>query len=183
MRTINRRDYVFAIPDSARAIPGYPRYYATPDGQIFSACGKPKRRRFGRNSSGYPICGMRNEEGMLKFPLVHRIIAEMFVPGDRSLTVNHKDMDKTNCAADNLEWITFSENHLKGHAMKPEWSANSGALISRVVVATNPATGERHEFKSGRAAAVWVGNPTATGNISKACVHGRIAYGFTWAKA
>jgi len=127
---------------------------------------------------------MRDESGKFCFPLVHRIIAKLFVPGDKSLTVNHKDMNKANCGASNLEWITHSENHLKGHAMKPEWRVKVGISRSRSIVAIHPETGERHEFLSGKAAALWVGNPTSQGNISKAV--GRftvLAYGFRWARA
>lgn len=102
----------------------------------------------------------------------------MFVSGDNSLTVNHIDMNKANCDALNLEWISFSDNHLKAHAMKP--GRNKGRLAKRLL-AFDSETKERHEFASGKDAAQWVGNPTASGNISKACVHGRKAYGFNWA--
>src|SRR5579872_3039077 len=45
-----------------------------------------------------------------KFVSVHRLVAIAFVPGDTSLDVNHKDMNKANNKADNLEWVTHSEN-------------------------------------------------------------------------
>jgi hypothetical protein len=40
----------------------------------------------------------------------HRLIAEAYVPGDTSLTVNHKDGNKRNNSIENLEWITCAEN-------------------------------------------------------------------------
>lgn len=42
---------------------------------------------------------------------IHRLVAEMFVPNDdKKLTVNHKDGDKLNNKASNLEWMTSQEN-------------------------------------------------------------------------
>lgn len=42
--------------------------------------------------------------------LVHRLVAEAFMPSDCNLTVNHKDGDKSNNHIDNLEWITLADN-------------------------------------------------------------------------
>lgn len=47
---------------------------------------------------------------------VHRLVAEAFVPNPLGLPeVNHRDLDKSNNAADNLEWATSSGN--KRHAV------------------------------------------------------------------
>ena len=45
-----------------------------------------------------------------KGQLVHRLVAEAFVPGDSSLTVNHIDGNPMNNTSGNLEWMTRSDN-------------------------------------------------------------------------
>jgi hypothetical protein len=60
-------------------------------------------------NTGYFTCAMC-VNGTRKTFLVHRLVAFAFVDGDTSLTVNHKDGDKTNNVSSNLEWITQSEN-------------------------------------------------------------------------
>lgn len=51
---------------------------------------------------------------------IHRAVAENFVDGDKSLTVNHKDLNKLNNRWDNLEFISSKDNIT--HA------ANNGAM-------------------------------------------------------
>lgn len=44
--------------------------------------------------------------------LIHRLVALAFISGYRDgLIINHKDRDKTNNRADNLEWVTYQENN------------------------------------------------------------------------
>ena len=51
------------------------------------------------------------KDGHAKSVKVHRLIAEAFIPNPQGLeTVNHKDEDKTNNVASNLEWMTRADN-------------------------------------------------------------------------
>lgn len=43
--------------------------------------------------------------------LVHRLVAAAFVPGDNTLQVNHKNGVRDDNRAENLEWLTCSDNH------------------------------------------------------------------------
>ena len=60
----------------------------------------------------YGYLGMRTRQGFL-YP--HKQVALVFCPGWREgLQVNHKDGNKYNNRATNLEWVTASENILHG---------------------------------------------------------------------
>ena len=52
-------------------------------------------------------------EGVKEQPLVHRLVAETFLPNPKGLPqVNHKDGNPSNNAVGNLDWCTASENSL-----------------------------------------------------------------------
>lgn len=51
------------------------------------------------------------KKGKSKSTYVHRIVATAFIPNpENKKTVNHKDLDKLNNKATNLEWATYKEN-------------------------------------------------------------------------
>lgn len=58
----------------------------------------------------------RSSSDKKKF-LVHRLVAESFIPNPDGLPqINHKDEDPANNAASNLEWCTAKYNNLYGTA-------------------------------------------------------------------
>jgi len=63
-----------------------------------------------KNKDRYQGCSLsKNSVG--KKLMVHRLVAESFVPNpENKPQVNHKDGNKDNNSADNLEWVTVSEN-------------------------------------------------------------------------
>ena len=66
--------------------------------------------KLGNNKQGYLSVNLC-KNNKIKTYLVHRIIAEVFLPNPDNLPqVNHKDEDKTNNSVDNLEWCTQSYN-------------------------------------------------------------------------
>lgn len=48
---------------------------------------------------------------------IHRVVCELFVglPSSEKMEVNHKDGNKHNNAAENLEWVTRQENTIHAH--------------------------------------------------------------------
>ena len=86
-------------------------YTVTKDGEIIN------------NHNGRKIKPQPNGKGYLRFSLggkmvfVHRLVAELYVPNpENKPQVNHKDGNKRNNSADNLEWVTNQEN--RNHAIK-----------------------------------------------------------------
>ena len=72
--------------------------------------------RHGKTTNGYPQVNL-SINGKAKITLIHRLVAEVFVENPNNYTeVNHKDLDKTNNGADNLEWTTHAAN--MSHAAK-----------------------------------------------------------------
>lgn len=78
-----------------------------------SACGQVRNADTGlvlrpqRCSNGYRIVNL----GRGSRHLVHRLVAVAFVGGDPALQVNHKNGDRSDNRAENLEWLSCSENH------------------------------------------------------------------------
>ncbi len=66
------------------------------------------------NKKGYQRVGL-HKNGKIKTVYVHRLVAEAFVPNNNNLPqVNHKDENKSNNNADNLEWCTSLYNNTYG---------------------------------------------------------------------
>ena len=67
-------------------------------------------------STGY-LRAVLSVDGKYNHVYVHRLVADAFVPNPQGkLEVNHKDGNKKNNVASNLEWVTHSENGL--HAFR-----------------------------------------------------------------
>lgn len=68
------------------------------------------------NNRGYYSVTLYKDTERHKF-LVHRLVAEAFLPNPNNYTcVNHKDEDKGNNCAENLEWCTYLYNNNYGTA-------------------------------------------------------------------
>lgn len=96
----------------------YRNYLISSYGRVFSTR-RNKLMTVNDNGIGYLQCHLRLGENKTSFLLVHRLVAEAFIPNDDKTKniVNHKDeFDKHNNCVDNLEWCTQSENVLYGTA-------------------------------------------------------------------
>lgn len=95
-------------------VEGYEGLYKVSNrGEIYSLY-KHKMLRWKINNRKYRSVGLY-KNGKIKYLLVHRLVAFHFVPNPDGLPqVNHKDENKDNNFADNLEWCTNHYNALYG---------------------------------------------------------------------
>ena len=93
---------------TVKDIAGHPGYKATSTGEIIGKRGKEMKGHI--DHCGYHEV-LLSENGQTKNYLVHRLIAQTFISNPQNLDfVNHKDGNKQNNSADNLEWCSRSEN-------------------------------------------------------------------------
>ena len=95
------------------------RYLVSDNGEVFSTIThkvlKPNISR-----SGYHTVELFKGDGSKsKRVLIHRLVAFLFIPNPQNYPqVNHKDEDKSNNRADNLEWCTPKYNMNYGEMAK-----------------------------------------------------------------
>lgn len=91
--------------------------------------GKCRGIRYRTNNRGYSLVNL-SKNGIIKTFKVHVLVAKHFVPNPNGLSeVNHKDEDKSNNRADNLEWCTRSYNINYGSRTEKQRSKVSKAVI------------------------------------------------------
>jgi hypothetical protein len=83
------------------------------------------------NGQGYLQVNLCHN-GVTRTERVHRLVAIVFVPNpDRLPKVNHKDANKRNNAATNLEWCTQAEN--VAHAKKLGLTTRGATAVNAVL--------------------------------------------------
>lgn len=157
------------------------RYINTDILHVKSRLIKGKIIRQNKKRAGYRTVDLCRD-GKVKTTLVHRIVAEAFIPNPDGLRfVNHKDSNRENNAAGNLEWVTSSENRKHG--------INQGFVSFPANKLICVETGRI--FERPQRAAEWIKEKhperingtlrVAAHNIRAACKGARhSAYGFTW---
>ena len=86
-----------------------------------------------------------SKDGKSKHFFIHRLVAEAFIGVNKGMTINHKDEDKSNNRADNLEYMTRAENVRYGTGIKR--SAASRKISPKICIAVNQYSIDGHFIK------------------------------------
>ena len=112
-----------------KPVAGYEGYYEVSDFGNVRSLDREVSQRNGRakklkgrklslaigNGNGNYLSVMLSKDGIHKRPLVHRLVAQAFIPNPHGCReVNHKDRNTRNNRADNLEWCTRQYNNTYG---------------------------------------------------------------------
>lgn len=91
-------------------IEGYSNYEITTNGKVINILSGKELKQH-KSKTGYLHLMLYNDNGSKNF-LVHRLVAEAFIPNPDNLPcVNHKNEDKTDNRVENLEWCTVAYNN------------------------------------------------------------------------
>lgn len=126
-----------------KEIENFKGYFVSDNGTIFCNLGKGNRRK-GRTVPLYPITPRQTKNGYMRIYArnsttnkrqdlyVHRLVGEYFIPNPHhKRVINHKNCNRADNRASNLEWVTTKENveysmNLK-HLLRDE---KTGRLVS-----------------------------------------------------
>lgn len=111
--------------------------------------GKEKTLKARVTGDGYLLVGLHKNNKTKQY-LVHRLVAQAFLENPDNLPeVNHKDEDKTNNCADNLEYCSRSYNiTYNGRAKKVAEKNVNNPRKSKPVIGINKVSGLIVEFPS-----------------------------------
>lgn len=109
-----------------KTVKDYPDYKVSNKGIVVSTHSGKEKKIGSVNPKGYTTCAI-SSNGKRRYASPHILAAEAFIPNpENKRTVNHKDGNKLNNNVDNLEWATYSENHLHAYSELGRVAPNKG---------------------------------------------------------
>ena len=161
-----------------RALNDFPVYAVTENGEVYNTKTGKKLKTIKHDR--YWCVTLYDGKGGYKIKSIHRIVAEAYIPNPENLPcVNHKDENKKNNKASNLEWCTYQYNNHYGRN-KPVNNLNEGHLANSKPVRQISADGTTFAiYVSGRDAARQTG--VQQSSIVKCCLgKAKTAGGYKW---
>ena len=166
-------------------------YSISKNGAIYSHLSNKYLKPY-KSNDGYLRVNL-SKNGKVKIKMVHRLVAETFLPNPDNLpVVNHMDGNKSNPDICNLEWVSVAENavhafdtglHIISEKHRKSASkvaaANGAKTTSKKIVQLNKDGVVVSNFESVRSAERITGVPRQ--NIIRVCKKGcGTAGGFSW---
>ena len=132
-----------------------------------------------KNNKGY-VCLSLYYNGKTYHPTVHRLVAKAFIPNPNNYEqVNHKDCNKENNSAENLEWCNQRYNYDEG--MKTfQYSKNEEHYFAKLKNSDIPIIYELYKLGFTRAtvAKIFSINPSSLEAIEKGISYRELGYNF-----
>lgn len=132
-----------------------------------------------KNNKGY-VCLSLYYNGKTYHPTVHRLVAKAFIPNPSNYEqVNHKDCNKENNSAENLEWCNQRYNYDEG--MKTfQYSKNEEHYFAKLKNSDIPIIYELYKLGFTRAtvAKIFSINPSSLEAIEKGISYRELGYNF-----
>ena len=101
-----------------------------------------KKLKPGKLNSGYLYVQLHDLNGKQHLKTIHRLVAQAFVPNPGNLPiVNHKDENKLNNNASNLEWCTHQYNNVYNDVNKRISATLKGRRAHNAVAVIDESTG------------------------------------------
>ena len=152
-----------------------------------------KIRKLSKDRYGYLFIALSKNDVKKQYK-VHRLVAEAFIPNPNNYPqVNHKDEDKKNNAASNLEWCTAKYNANYGTAIQRRLLTEKQNPKRKEIIDKRRKSNTNHQNTSKQVLCVETGvvYPSThqierelgfyQQNISNACTGKyKQAYGYTW---
>lgn len=174
-----------------KTIVGYENYQVSNLGRVRSLRHNnvyylnPMRR--GYEGQKYECVRLFNECGYKKFS-VHRLVASYFIPNPNNYPIiNHKDENKLNNCADNLEWCTYEYNMRYNDLSKRKGEKLKNRKDQSKQIEMYTKSGELIKiFPSIREAARFIHKENNVSSISRCCNQykkdgsPKIGYGYIW---
>lgn len=128
--------------------------------------------------NGYEIVTIYLYENRVKKKLlVHRLVAETFIPNPDNLPqINHKDENKLNNCVENLEWCTVTYNLAYGTRREREAATKSKAVNQY----TKGGSFVKYYTSITSAANEMNGDISVISAVCRHCPHHLTAYGYKW---